>query len=209
MLQTERFHLNWLVRLVSDNSTVSDINLVLSSQRSIVCGEMFIMLCFGIFQDRFNRFEIHTHTTKNNIKNQINQLKFRIQPIYPRMPEQAPVTVRPSSVRDIPEIPFRVVSSDLGKAPAFGSFAAAAVKDESGTGIGVETLQWLTTAGNIECDQGGDLTPARGPVTRGTSWAGAGHWRFRAEPPTPKERAATKPKTPSRLGHSVCKPPMY
>lgn len=89
-------------------------------------------------------------------------------------------------------------SEDLGKAPAFGSFAAAAVKDESGTGIGVETLQWLTTAGNIECDQGGDLTPARGPVTRGTSWAGAGHWRFRAEPPTPKERAATKPKTPSR-----------
>ena len=64
---------------------------------------------------------------------------------------------------------------------AAGSAAAGSAADGSRSGgLSEQAVQWLLDAGR-----------GSGPVTRGAGWAGASHWRFRAEPDA---AAAAKPK---------------
>lgn len=47
----------------------------------------------------------------------------------------------------------------------------------------------------------GDDIIGGGPVTRGASWAGAAHWKYKVVPP-PVDEADTKPKAPARYAMS-------
>ncbi len=46
-----------------------------------------------------------------------------------------------------------------------------------------------------------DAGAGAGPVTRGAGWAGASHWRYRAEP---DPAAADKPKAAARWARLLC-----
>lgn len=58
--------------------------------------------------------------------------------------------------------------------------AGSAADGSRSGGLSEQAVQWLLEAGR-----------GSGPVTRGAGWAGASHWRFRAEPDA---AAAAKPK---------------
>lgn len=60
------------------------------------------------------------------------------------------------------------------------TLAGSAADGSRSGGLSEQAVQWLLDAGR-----------GLGPVTRGAGWAGASHWRFRAEPDA---AAAAKPK---------------
>lgn len=70
----------------------------------------------------------------------------------------------------------------------------------NGAGVGADSLLWLKDAGHVS--NGGDNVSSGGPVTRGASWAGAAHWKYKAVPP-PVDETETKPKAPARYVNSA------
>ncbi len=68
--------------------------------------------------------------------------------------------------------------------PSSGRAGSGSAASALGGGLSEHAVRWLVEAGT-----------GTGPVTRGAGWAGASHWKFRAQP---DPAAAGKPKAAAR-----------